>query len=46
MADKGRTGRERIRTLAQAALNADMTVEQLDTVLSDMSGSLAISTRP
>ena len=35
MADKGapRTGREPIKTLAQAALNADLTVEQVDTVL-------------
>lgn len=39
MADKGdgkaipRTGRERLQKLAQAALNADMTVEQVDTVL-------------
>ena len=35
MADLGapRTGRERIKTLAQAALNADLTVEQVDTVL-------------
>jgi ABC-type transporter Mla subunit MlaD len=28
-----RTGRERIKTLTQAALNADVTVEQLDEVL-------------
>jgi ABC-type transporter Mla subunit MlaD len=28
-----RTGRERLQRLAQAALNADMTVEQVDTVL-------------
>lgn len=39
MADKDdgktapRTGRERLQKLAQAALNADMTVEQVDTVL-------------
>ncbi|MUM19343.1 ATPase [Mycobacterium sp. CBMA271] len=32
-----RTGRERIQKLARAALNADVTVEQLDTVLTDMS---------
>jgi ABC-type transporter Mla subunit MlaD len=43
MADKGtpRTGRERIKTLAQAALNADLTVEQLDTVLHTLTSSLA-----
>ena len=38
MADKGgrtvvRTGGERIRKLAQAALNADVTVEQVDSIL-------------
>ncbi|MGH3638074.1 MAG: ATPase, partial [Mycobacterium sp.] len=39
MADKGvgrsRTsaGRQRIKTLTQAALNADVTVEQVDTLL-------------
>jgi ABC-type transporter Mla subunit MlaD len=38
MADKGsgkptRSGPERIRKLAQAALNADVTVEQVDTIL-------------
>jgi exonuclease VII small subunit len=43
MADKGgaRTGRERIKTLAQAALNADLTVEQLETVLNTLTSSLA-----
>jgi ABC-type transporter Mla subunit MlaD len=43
MADKGgaRTGRERIKTLAQAALNADLTVEQVDTVLNNLVSSLA-----
>jgi ABC-type transporter Mla subunit MlaD len=43
MADKGgaRTGRERIKTLAQAALNADLTVEQVDTVLNNLTNSLA-----
>ena len=43
MADKGapRTGRERIKTLAQAALNADLTVEQLETVLNTLTTSLA-----
>ncbi len=42
MADKGgaRTGRERIKTLAQAALNADLTVEQVDTVLNNLVSSL------
>jgi hypothetical protein len=42
MADKGapRTGRERIKTLAQAALNADLTVEQVDTVLNNLVHSL------
>jgi hypothetical protein len=43
MADKDtpRTGRERIKTLAQAALNADLTVEQVDTVLNNLVSSLA-----
>jgi hypothetical protein len=43
MADKGtpRTGRERIKTLAQAALNADLTVEQVDAVLNNLVSSLA-----
>lgn len=43
MADKGapRTGRGRIKTLAQAALNADLTVEQVDTVLNNLVSSLA-----
>jgi exonuclease VII small subunit len=43
VADKSapRTGRERIKTLAQAALNADLTVEQLDTVLNTLTSSLA-----
>ena len=43
MADKGapRTGRERIKTLAQAALNADLTVEQVDTVLNNLMNSLS-----
>lgn len=36
-----RTGRERFKTLAQAALNADVTVDQLDTVLTGMSGTLS-----
>ena len=45
MADKGgrqpvRTGRERIRKLAQAALNADVTVEQVDTILEGLSETL------
>jgi uncharacterized phage infection (PIP) family protein YhgE len=43
MADKGtqRTGRERIKTLANAALNADLTIEQLETVLNTLTTSLA-----
>ena len=45
MADKGvrpavRTGGERIRKLAQAALNADVTVEQVDTILEGLSETL------
>jgi methyl-accepting chemotaxis protein len=45
MADKvgkpgGRTGPERIRKLAQAALNADLTVEQVDTILAGLSETL------
>jgi ABC-type transporter Mla subunit MlaD len=44
MADKGgkpvRTGPERIRKLAQAALNADVTVEQVDTILAGLSETL------
>ena len=45
MADKGgrpapRTGTERIRKLAQAALNADVTVEQVDTILEGLSETL------
>ena len=41
MADKGapRTARERIKTLAQAALNADLTAEQVDTVLNNRDAS-------
>ncbi|WP_299558797.1 ATPase [uncultured Mycolicibacterium sp.] len=47
MADRGadragtRTGRERIQKLAQAALNADLTVEQLEDILSGMNEALA-----
>ena len=43
MADKGttRTGRERIKTLANAALNADLTIEQLETVLGTLTSSLS-----
>lgn len=43
MADKGapRTGRERIKTLANAALNADITVEHLETVLHTLTSSLS-----
>lgn len=45
MADKGgkagpRTGTERIRKLAQAALNADVTVDQVDTILQGLSETL------
>jgi ABC-type transporter Mla subunit MlaD len=45
MADKGgkaagRTARERITTLAQAALNADLTVDQLDSILTGLSETL------
>lgn len=44
MADRGdrpiRTGPERIRKLAQAALNADVTVEQVDTILEGLSETL------
>jgi ABC-type transporter Mla subunit MlaD len=44
MADKGgkpvRTGSERIRKLAQAALNADVTVEQVDTILEGLGDTL------
>lgn len=36
-----RTGRERIKTLTQAALNADVTVEQVDAVLGDLSDALS-----
>jgi methyl-accepting chemotaxis protein len=35
-----RSGRERIQKLAQAALNADLTVEQVDTLLSDLGETL------
>lgn len=44
MADKSgkpvRTGPERLRKLAQAALNADVTVEQVDTILEGLSETL------
>jgi hypothetical protein len=45
MADRGgkagaRTGTERIRKLAQAALNADVTVDQVDTILVGLSETL------
>jgi ABC-type transporter Mla subunit MlaD len=45
MTDKGgrpapRTGTERIRKLAQAALNADVTVDQVDTILEGLSETL------
>src|ERR1700741_147177 len=44
MADKGgrpvRTGPERIRKLAQAALNADVTVDQVDTILGSLGETL------
>jgi methyl-accepting chemotaxis protein len=35
-----RTGRERIKTLTQAALNADVTVEQVDDVLTGLRETL------
>jgi ABC-type transporter Mla subunit MlaD len=35
-----RTGTERIRKLAQAALNADVTVEQVDTILEGLGETL------
>jgi ABC-type transporter Mla subunit MlaD len=47
MADKGggrpatRTGTERIRKLAQAALNADVTVDQVDTILVGLTETLS-----
>ncbi|KMV22278.1 ATPase [Mycobacterium heckeshornense] len=44
MAEKSaRTGseRQRLKTLAQAALNADLTVQQLEGVLADMNTSLS-----
>jgi ABC-type transporter Mla subunit MlaD len=45
MADKGgktavRSGRERIQKLAQAALNADVTVDQVDAILVGLSETL------
>jgi hypothetical protein len=58
MADKGvrsgaRSGRERIQKLAQAALNADVTVDQVDAILEglgetlvDLNNSTETSTRP
>jgi hypothetical protein len=53
MADKGvgqsgsarprpATGRQRIRTLTQAALNADVTVEMVETILTDLGGTLTV----
>ncbi len=51
MADKGVHGvgarpgeRQRIRKLAQAALNADVTVEQVDTILTDLARRSTAST--
>jgi ABC-type transporter Mla subunit MlaD len=47
MADKGgswsgvRSGRERIQKLAQAALNADVTVDQVDAILAGLTETLA-----
>jgi ABC-type transporter Mla subunit MlaD len=38
--DAPRTGRGRIKTLAQAALNADLAVEQVETVLTNLATSL------
>ena len=45
MVDKGgksgaRTGRERIQKLAQAALNADVTVDQVDSLLAGLAETL------
>lgn len=40
VAEKPRTGREKFKSLAQAALNADLTVEQVDTVLTTLMESL------
>jgi ABC-type transporter Mla subunit MlaD len=45
MVDKGvrsgaRSGRERIQKLAQAALNADVTVDQVDAILAGLSETL------
>src|SRR6478736_707795 len=45
MVDKGsrygaRTGRERIQKLAQAALNADVTVDQVDAILAGLGETL------
>ena len=45
MADKGgrtgaRSGRERIQKLAQAALNADVTVDQVDAILAGLGETL------
>jgi hypothetical protein len=39
------TGRQRIKTLTQAALNADVTVEQVDTLLSDLGETLSVLDR-
>ena len=36
------TGRQRIKTLTQAALNADVTVEQVDTLLTDLGDTLTV----
>lgn len=47
MVDKGgskpaaRSGRERIQKLAQAALNADVTVDQVDTILAGLTETLS-----
>jgi len=41
MVDKGDERRGRLRTLTQAALNADMTVGQVETLLVDMASTLA-----
>jgi len=42
MVDKGdgKNQRGRIRTLTQAALNADVTVSQVETILGDLGGTL------
>lgn len=43
--DQSRPQRGRIRTLTQAALNADVTVSQVDALLVDMADTLEIMSR-